>query len=219
MTQDQKTIRFILYTIAITLAWNTLGSLLGSGWITASVICFAIVSSYIIYAIKSRDQVFIRSLIIGLIAGFVELLADHHVVYTTKILVYFPGGPFVSASPLYMPFAWTVVLVQLGYIGYWLINRYNLMTASILSVVLVGINIPYYEWAAKAAKWWFYQNTPMLGGVVSWSIMIAEMLVGLVLPFLFSRATKSHWTLSVGIGIALGLWIWVSYLIANMIIG
>ena len=219
MNSTPRPLRFILVTLAVTLVWNTGSSFFGTGWISAAIISQGLVGVYVYYAIRYRDPVFIRTFILASAAGWVELLADYYLVHTTGTLIYPHEGPFVSASPLYMPFAWTLVLTQLGYIGWWLFNRYNLAIASICSALLVGINIPYYEWVAKSAHWWSYKNTPMLGAVVPWYIILGETLVGLALPFVVSRSGRSHWIWSAVNGLLLGLWIWVSYFISITITG
>lgn len=211
--------RFILFTLIFALIWDTVNSLLGTGWLSAAAISFGMDAVFVFYATRHRDFLLTRFLILAFVAGWVELFADYYLVHTTGTLVYSPHGPFVLASPLYMPFAWTVVIVQLIFIGWWVSNRYNLITGSIFSALLAGSNIPYYEWVAKNADWWFYQKTPMLGGVVPLYIIIGEVLIGLSLPFLAFRAEKSHWSMSVVIGIVLGLWIWASYFIAFSITG
>src|SRR5262245_6362659 len=54
----------------------------------------------------------------GLIAGAIELLADYFLIHWVNNgrLVYPPGDAILLDSPLWMPFAWTCVVTELGYI-------------------------------------------------------------------------------------------------------
>lgn len=78
-----------------------------------------------------------------------------------------------------MPFAWTVVTIQLGYFGWWMGKRWGLPTASLLIALFGAVNIPLYEQWAKNAGWWYYRNTPMVGNT-PWYIIGGEFLIALI---------------------------------------
>src|SRR5512140_2131476 len=88
----------------------------GQFWIYATVL-----SRVLLYAAAGRREgcgIFRELLSMGLVAGFVELLADYFLVHWTRSgqLVYTTHGDVVLlASPIYMPFAWACVIVEFGY--------------------------------------------------------------------------------------------------------
>jgi hypothetical protein len=58
-------------------------------------------------------------------------------------------------SPLWMPLAWEVAAVQVGYIGLRLWERFG--NAGPLMIGLLGaINIPFYEEMVRRIHWWQY---------------------------------------------------------------
>jgi len=205
--------RFVLFTLCLVLGWNFASSLVGWGWPTATIISFGVVALFVGYVWRQHDNFVARIILFSLATGWVELLADQWLVDVTGTLVYLPGGPFVWRSPLYMPFAWTVVTTQLGYIGWWLSKRYSMIFASVLLGVIGAINIPLYEQWAKGANWWFYRNTSMLGNT-PWYIISGEFLIASTLPAAMSLVEKRDWRVSVLAGVAQGLWIWAAYALA-----
>lgn len=214
---DRRT-KFVLFTILLVIVWNFTSSFLGLGWITATIITFAIITLNMIYIYRYQDALLGRFLLFGLAAGWTELLADRWLVEATGTLVYVPGGPFVMRSPLYMPFAWAVVLVQIGYIGWRLAGWLGTPAASILTALLGAVNIPLYEQWARGANWWFYQNAPMLGHT-PWFIICGEALITLALPGVLLAAEKAPPGWSIALGILQGLWIWVSYAFFYTLLG
>ncbi len=82
-------------------------------------------------------------MIVAIVAGWVELLADWWLVSKTGTLVYYPGGPFILRSPLYMPFAWGIVLIQTAYV------------LAVFRVIWTGNGCPSY---GHAGRW----NNPVL---------------------------------------------------------
>ena len=51
-----------------------------------------------------------------------------------------------------MPFAYIVVLVQLGYLAYWMTQKWGVGTATILSGVIGGVNVPLYEFTGEGRR-------------------------------------------------------------------
>jgi hypothetical protein len=210
--------RFVVLTLIFVLAWNFTSSLVGWGWSTATVISIVMPLIYLWYVRCCHDLLLGRILLFGLATGWTELLADHWLVDTTATLFYLPGGPFVWNSPLYMPFAWMIVVTQLGYFGWWMAKRWGVAIASLLIALFGAVNIPLYEQWAKNAGWWYYRNTPLLGNT-PWYIIGGEFLITLSLPAAIMFLEKRHWSLSICAGICQGLWIWVSYVIAFRLLG
>ena len=118
MPEHPNSSRFVLLTLLFVLAWNFASSLVGWGWPTAAVITCAMSVAYIWYIWRRHELLLGRILLFGMATGWTELLADRWLVETSATLFYQPGGPFVLRSPLYMPFAWMVVMTQLGYFGW-----------------------------------------------------------------------------------------------------
>jgi hypothetical protein len=87
-----------------------------------------------------------RLMLLAVVAGWVELLADRWLVDATGTLMYHSGGPFVVRSPLYMPFAWGVVLVQTAYVGWRLLKSLGKMWGVLITSLLGAVIIPFYEW-------------------------------------------------------------------------
>ncbi|MEW6286451.1 MAG: hypothetical protein AB1509_09485 [Chloroflexota bacterium] len=213
-----RRIKFVLFTLALSVAWIFSSSFLGWGWVTAATITLIILSLNLLYIYRYRDLWLGHILLFGLAAGWTELLADRWLVEVTGTLTYAPGGPFVLRSPLYMPFAWANVLVQLACLGWWLSNRFNLPLASLLIGLFGAVNIPLYEQWANGANWWFYGNARMIGNT-PWYIIGGEFLIVLTLPALMRLAQKAPAAWSPLLGIAQGLWIWAAYALAYALIG
>ncbi len=209
--------RFVLFTLGLVILWNFSSSLIGLGWITATIITFLVIAIDVGYIFYSKDLFLLKLFFFSLVTGFVEIFADHWLVYSTSTLVYNSGGPFLLSSPLYMPFAWCVVLFQLGYIGLWLVKRFGMIFGSILIAVIGAVNIPLYEEWARGADWWYYQNTSMLDHT-PWYIILGEFFIVLVLPYILTYVHKARLAWIFLLGIFQGLWIWFSYAIAYYLI-
>ncbi|RYY82107.1 MAG: hypothetical protein EOO24_40960, partial [Comamonadaceae bacterium] len=119
MTPESARIRFVLVAMAMVVASNVTGSLTHAGP------RFALVSTAVTLAVMvgwtawRRDPVLARWLLIGLVAGWMEILTDAWLVQTTGTLVHPPDEPMVLDSPLYMPFAWTLVATILMGAAIW----------------------------------------------------------------------------------------------------
>lgn len=223
MNQETITIltsrdKFVLAWLALGLVWNFFSSLVGWGWITATIITFGILIIAAIYIYHKRDGLLAKFILFGVIAGLVELLADRYLVEVTGTLVYEKGGPFLLRSPLYMPFAWAGVLVTLGYVGWRLRQVLGLPWATFLAGIIGAINIPLYEQWARSAHWWYYQNTPMLGAT-PWYIIVGEFFIVALLPFLLQKLEILHPVQIIPLGIIEGLWIWICYALTFQLLG
>ncbi len=165
---------------------------------------------------KHGDILLARLMIFGLAAGFTELAADAWLVNYTKTLDYsIGGGPMLWRSPLWMPFAWEVVVVQLGYVGLWLWNRFG--GWGMLGVGLLGaINIPYYEEMARRISWWQYDNCRMLS-YTPYYIILGEFGIAILLAILAKHVTRGNWMTSIIVGTVGGLGIFVCYAVAYAI--
>jgi hypothetical protein len=215
---DSARLRFVVVTMLLHLALSAVSSVLALGWASAAAIVLLLCGLYVAWTVRHRDEVMLRLLLLGFAAGWVELLADWYAVVDTQTLLYPAGEPRIGQSPAYMPFAWTVVLVQLGCIGWWIAERWNMVAGSLATAVLGGVNIPIYEALARRAGWWRYEGAPALFHA-PWYIIGAEALIALVLPVAvrFALARPTGW--SVGVGAAVGLWMLVATIVAYHALG
>ena len=88
--------------------------------------------------------------------------------------LFFPAGErLIWASPYYMPFAWAVVLVQVGYLGR-IIRKNDTVKSEMFLCFLLGIGfIPVFEQCAYYADWWYYNPCKMLFDT-PWYIIVSE---------------------------------------------
>ena len=170
------------------------------------------------FVVVHRDRVLARLMIFGLAVGFAELVADAWLVDFTHTLDYSPGGgPMLWRSPLWMPFAWEVVTVQLSYLGLWLWQRYGSGVGLLLVGVLGAINIPYYEEMARRIHWWSYSGSRMLLHT-PWYIIVGEFGIAIVLTVL-ARLLPVRGTMPViALGLVGGAGIFVCYALAYLAI-
>ncbi|MFN2203916.1 MAG: DUF6989 domain-containing protein [Caldilineaceae bacterium] len=218
--EERNRLRFVLVTLAIVATWIVINSFFFTGWVTAAILAFGMLTVDVIYIIRAGDRLLAKFLYFGLVAGFVELLADAWLISSTKTLYYEFGEPLLIESPVYMPVAWAVILVQIGYIGYFIHLRWGLLRATLLTGLLGGAIIPVYEYCAKGAGWWLYEDTHrMIFGATPYYIVLGEFLLALALPALLVavKQREFYWTLP--LGTVMGLWIWISYFVAFHLVG
>ena len=207
---DKRTTTFVLASSGVLVLWSAVCAWLNAGPITASIITYILYISYWLYAVKYKNPLVLRLLIIGTIAGVLELLADHYLVDTIDSLVY-PGNELmIWSSPAYMPFAWSNVLLQLGFVGILLVDKFGLWIASILLCLAGGMYIPLYEHLAKDAGWWYYhQNTLMLFNAPVY-VIVCEALISLSLPLFVTIALKHRMLKVTFLGLICGIWIFIA---------
>jgi hypothetical protein len=207
---DKRTTIVILISSGVLLSWSLWSSLQQSGPVMASIITYGLYIFYWLYTWQTKNPLVLRLLIIGTIAGLLELITDHYLVDTINSLVY-PGNELmIWSSPAYMPFAWSNVLLQLSFVGVLLTSRFGLLRASIILCIAGGMYIPMYEHLAKDAAWWWYNmNTPMLFNAPIY-VIICEALISLSLPVLIYFSEHNKIGKSVLLGVLEGIWILVS---------
>ena len=210
--------KFIFISILLTLSVAMFSSYTQAGWMSAFLLALGMYALIAVFAVLTRDGFLYRLLVFGLVAGVVELLADCWLVNSTGTLVYAGSEPMIACSPFYMPFAWAVVLIQVGYLG-WLIAGHKPLWVSMLASMLIGIGfIPLFEHWANGAGWWIYQDCPMIGNT-PYYIILAEGLICLTLPLFFKIQSHRNYGLAILFGVFQGLWIWLAYYLSYMITG
>jgi hypothetical protein len=196
------------------------GLVIPLAWRSAMLICLVGLFVFTVFLVRHDFPRWSTNLyIFGQAVGWTELLADAWLVCRTETLVYASGGPFVWVSPLYMPFAWGGLLTSTMLLGVVVHRRTSLLVASLLVAGLTGLYIPLYEYIAHASGWWWYQDTPMLLGVVPIFIVIGEIIVGLPLVWIGTRLEHVSTGGAALLGAGVGLLIFAAYALAYAVIG
>jgi len=218
LTDDPLRIRFILVAMGLVVASNVTGALTHAGPMFALASTLFTLAVMLGWTAWRRDPVMARWLLLGLVAGWLETLTDAWLVRYTGSLLYPPDEPMVLDSPLYMPFAWTLVLSQLGVLGGWLAQRMSLAKATLLTAALGGSMIPLYEHLAHHAGYWSYTNTPMVWHAPLY-IIVSEFLLSLPLVWMYGAALRRPWAYSAWLGVVAGLWMIPSVIVAWWLVG
>lgn len=211
---NKKTTWFIVGTQLLMMIWSLGSSILKAGPLSASVITYLCFALIIAYGFVTKSRLIFLLLAFGLTGGVLELIADHYSVATISALIYPGNEPMVISSPLYMPFAWANVFVQLAYYSLLLIRWKGVFIASIIMAIAGGMYIPFYENFAKDAGWWWYEGVSMIWNA-PYYIIICEALISILLPLCVYFIVKSKsFYYAVGLGLLEGLWIWGSAMLA-----
>ena len=218
MTQESRRMTFVLITLAMVIGFNVVGAVTAAGWRLASGSTALTLAVMIGWKLRFRDPVVGRWLMIGFIAGWLEIATDAWLVASTGTLVYPSGEPKVWDSPLYMPFAWMIVLTQMGVMATWLAQRLTLARASLVTGLLGGLSIPLYEMMAHYAGYWSYIKTPMLLHAPVY-IVISEFLLSLPLAWVALKAKGSAWAGVIVLGVLVGLLMIPSVMVAWWLVG
>lgn len=172
---------------------------------------------------------FDQMLRLGLVAGFFEIFADYVLVrlLVSGRLVYLTRDAVLLESPLYMPFAWACVIVELGYVS---VRLYSLVrerswgawVASLAGGITAMVFIGLYEYFAFRAGWWQYEPARvMIGPYCAAYIPLGEGLMFLVmlplLTWLGQRAESPSRRAFRG-GTAFAAIILVSYVVAYVVL-
>ncbi|WP_157493860.1 DUF6989 domain-containing protein [Fulvivirga imtechensis] len=211
---DRRTVIAVFSSLGLLLAWSFGSSLLEAGPISASIITYCLYIFYWYYAIRFKNPLIYRLVIFGTVAGILELVTDHYLVDTINSLIY-PGNELmIWSSPAYMPFAWSNVLLQLGFIGVWLTKKYNIFKASVILSIAGGMYIPIYEHLAKDAGWWIYNNNTTMIFNAPVYVILCEALISLSLPLLIFYSLDRKPIRAITLGIVEGVWILLSAALA-----
>ena len=215
---DSPRSKFVLFAMILSLGGAVVCARIHGGWVSATVLNFLVDAVIVAYIAKHRDPLLLRLLVMAFVAGLVEVAVADPYFVGNGTLVYPHEGPFIRDSPLYMPFGWAYVLLQIGYIAWWVREQKGLLMAIIVATLLGGTNIPIYEALARAADWWHYQHVPMIMGA-PYYVILAEAGIGLAMPLIVKPVTTKSVGWAAALGLVLGVWTLVSGRIAFRLVG
>ena len=188
------------------------------GWVSAAQWGYGLSALFLITALATSDRLLLRFFLFCITAGFVELVSDAWLVNYTDTLKYPLPEPMILSSPAYMPFSWSVVLMEIGYIGWLLSYRWNMVKASLALCLLGAVLVPLYESWAIHAGWWHYQNTPMILEVPLY-VVLAEGILMITLPFMLRKVEHATPIAIVLWGLAEGVVMLLACFIAYGLVG
>ena len=95
---NKKTTIAILVSSGVLILWSLVSSLTKAGPTSASIITYGLYLFYWFYALYYKNPLILRLLIIGTVAGLLELATDHYLVDTINSLVYPGKEPMIWSS-------------------------------------------------------------------------------------------------------------------------
>ncbi|MBK7764539.1 MAG: hypothetical protein IPI46_14560 [Bacteroidetes bacterium] len=201
---------FIICCMVITLSVTLASAYFHTGYWTAFTLAIGMYAIISFYAFFTKEKFLQRLLLFGIVAGFVELYADCWLVHNVASLVYPANEPKLACSPNYMPFAWAVVLIEVGYLGWCISNKVKMFEAMLLCMLIGIFFIPVFEQCAYWANWWYYNPCKMLLNT-PWYIIVAEGIICFFLPAIFYLEVKYHWLSAFLLGLFEGIVIFLAY--------
>jgi hypothetical protein len=209
---------FVLGVMTFGIILLIIDSIRQRGFVSAMWWGYGLSAVFVVFSLATRDKMMLRFILFALSAGFAELVADAWLVDYTNTLIYPLPEPIIWASPAYMPFSWTVVLVEVGYIGWLVTQRWGLVKASFFLCLLGALLVPMYESWAIHAGWWHYQHTEMIFKVPVY-VIIAEGLLMLTMPFMLGKVQNAPVRTVILWGLAEGFVMLIACFIAYGIAG
>jgi len=163
--------RLIISSMAVTLGGAGLGAWLAEPRVFG--LTALVVMSMLLFGWRiTQSSRLAWLLLFGLVAGVLELWADWvHVTYLGSLVYTDYFGFQILASPSYMPIGWWLTVVQFGYLGLRLSDRWPQWIA-IGAITVLGMSIPpwYEEFAAPARAWHYKSAGLMLSNTPVWVI-------------------------------------------------
>lgn len=213
-----KEVGFIVSTMVLTICITLLSAYFDWGYRSALLLAIGMYGAIATFAVWFSDRFLKTLLLFGIAAGFTELIADAWLVNGINSLVYPAQEPKIWASPIYMPFAWAVVLIQVSYLGWLYAQHHSLPKAMGISFLIGIVFIPMFETCAKFADWWHYRPSPMILNTPIY-IIVGEGLITLVLPLIYDEEKTKPYSFFAIAGILQGLWVFISYFLAYQAFG
>lgn len=213
-----------LALLGLMIAGHIAAARLAVGWITAALIdALALIYLLALLGRPMWRPLVGRLMLLGLIAGILELFTDAAGHQFARSLFYPQDQPLLWDSPFYMPLSWMIVLMQLGYLAWRLAGLApggHLPWRAILLAGLAGaVNVPFYEETAYHAGWWRYAPTVLHLGHTPAYVLLFEGLVAAALPLLTLGLLRLRWPMVAARGAILGLWMPCAALLAWLLLG
>jgi hypothetical protein len=202
---ERARLAVVLTTIAISVGGVLLFSMAPwSDWRTGLLLNLIENALLIAFSLRYRDRLIPHLMLFGLAVGVAELPADAWLVASTGTLDYsIGGGPMIWRSPAWMPLAWEMVAVQLGYLGMRL-REWRGWRGLLLTGLIGAVNIPFYEEMARRDRWWRYANCRMLLHT-PYYIIVGEFLIAVAIGLLARSTRSGRWSRSLAAGVLAGL--------------
>lgn len=214
-------VAMLAFYMSLALCEGALG-VLHAGWPSAIALDSAELLTLLAFCLEpSWRPVVGRLLVLGATAGILELFTDLSGERVVHSLVYPAHEPTLLASPIYMPVAWTCVLVELAYLAWRLpivFPSLSRWAVALLCALVGAITVPYYEEMAYFARWWKYADAPHIGHT-PWYVVLFEGLTAALLPWATSRLTRRGFRHAILMGGAIGVWMPIAALCSWLLIG
>lgn len=135
----------------------------------------------------------------AIVAGMFEILVDWGLIHwiSNGRLVYLSGNDVILlGSPIWMPFAWAVTIVDLGYGALRLFGALKksisqksaTLITSVVTGILAGLLICVFEYCAYQLGWWKYEKAnAMIGDYCALFIPLGEVIMFLFLLPIITR--------------------------------
>ncbi len=211
-----------LGVLALMVVCHVAAALLARGWVTAAATDALVACCLLIIAARPAWRpLLLRLFVLGLVDGLLELFTDASGEHVAHSLIYPAGEPMLWDSPIYMPLSWTVVLTQLGYLGWrlrGLVPPMRLWQSVALAALAGALTVPFYEEMAYYAGWWRY--TPVLRvGHTPIYVLLFEGGVAALLPLITGRLLECPLRHAALLGVVVGVWMPVVALLAWLAVG
>ena len=188
------------------------------GWQTAALSVGLELVMLAVFCLRHPEPLFARLLVFGLAVGFTELLNDTYLI-DRDILVYWPGGPYVWKTPLYMPLSWALIMVSSGMVSVWLYQTLGPVKAVAGVIILSALYIPGFEAMAAKADWWHYQHVRMYRNLAPDFVILGEALLAIPLPWMSVTLARKGFGVAVGLGVVEGLVVFATTLFSLWLVG
>jgi hypothetical protein len=213
----------VLGSVALSVTGDLVSARLAAGWPTSVAVTALVGLYFAALALRPAWRGLLgRLFVVGLTAGVIELFTDAAGKGVVHSLSYPAGEPTLWASPFYMPLAWALVLMQLGYLGWRLRGlvgvRLSLWAALGLAAFSGALLVPFDEEMAFHAGWWRYAPAPGIGHTPFYVILF-EGAIAAVLPLILSHIERRRASYAVAVGVLLGAWMPCAALAAWLLIG
>jgi hypothetical protein len=185
----------------------------------------------IVYLNYGKKPDLLNLTIIGLISGFIALVADHFFI-TIGTIEYSSCGPHLFKIPFYMPFAWNFFTVIFGYIYLRLESQIRKLGSIVVTAVVWVLYGALLETQAYNAKLWIYKKAVItyigssslfmiIGGILVLSslLFILDLKLSQIRIFKsIKKKGKTNIPVSITKGIIYGIIIIISYVASYYIL-